>query len=174
MCGHTSGKCNRRLKKIILLSPREIYFQNKFSIPSYFSSYERISVALWLAGCKKKLHFSFDFSRVFLITQLRCDARSHPFLVAEKVSAGCAAGAYEHSQIGKSELGGCKTEGRRRWWRCANNKNRPHNSHHVPQRGVEEKQKGMGGCLSFLSQRWGDISTTTAILSIPLSLRRTV
>lgn len=69
----------------------------------------RFIAQLRSARCKKKLHFSFDFSRVFLITQLRCDARPHPFLVAEKVSAGCAAGAYEHSQIGKSELGGCRT-----------------------------------------------------------------
>lgn len=85
-------------------------------------------IALRSARCKKKLHFSFDFSRIFLITQLPCDARPHPFLVAEKVSAGCAAGAYEHSQIGKSELA-VRRWGRRGWRRYANNKNRPHNSH---------------------------------------------
>lgn len=108
------------------------------------------------ARCKKKLHFSFDFSRVFLITQLRRDARPHPFLVAEKVSAGCAAGAYEHSQIGKSELGGCTRveEGEGGGGTRIIKIGLITHTSSVPQRGGGRKAEGRRewkDCLSFLS-----------------------
>lgn len=89
---------------------RYVYFKMNFISDDKHFCWQTNNLLRYGLPAAKRNCFSFDFSRVFLITQLRCDARPHPFLVAEKVSAGCAAGAYEHWQIGKSELGGCKTE----------------------------------------------------------------